>query len=134
MKMRKADRWYKRIVRDSKYNDRCRGRIINPFLPYIDTASLLESQQAQENKCWYCQCEMNWLERRSSKNGLTLERADNSIPHYKFNCKGLCCKSCNSKRFTTDKGLMKRYFCKWKEIALATNRYCPDNRSARLSN
>ena len=131
--MRKADRWYNRIVRDSKHNDKRQGREIKPTLPYIDTNTLLEFQQLQQNKCYYCQCEMNWMERRSSKNGLTLERDNNALPHYKTNCVGLCCKSCNSKKYSTDKGLLKRYFCKWRDLALGIH-YKHELRSACYMN
>ena len=112
--MRTGDRWYKRIVRDSRYNDGRHNRVIDPAIPYIDTEMLVRFQQEQQNRCWYCDVFMNWLERRSNKTGLTLERADNALPHYKTNCRGLCCKSCNSKRYTQDHGLLKRYFTKWK--------------------
>ena len=119
--MRKSDRWYNRIVRDSRYNDRQKNRIINPAIEYIDTDTLFQFQHDQQNKCYYCQIGLNWMERRSSKNGLTLERANNSLPHYKSNCLGLCCKSCNSKRYSTERGLLKRYFSIWKDVALGIN-------------
>ncbi len=118
---READAWYNRIVRDSRHNDRRKNRPINPNIPFIDTATLFKFQNIQQNKCLYCQIEMEWLERRSNKKGLTLERADNSLPHYTSNCKGLACKSCNSKQYSHEKGLLKRYFSKWKELALSVH-------------
>jgi hypothetical protein len=113
-----SDKWYNRIVRDARYNDRKSGRHIDPNQKFITTRDLLEMQNKQQNKCYYCQIQMEWLERRKNKKGLTLERANNSLPHYTSNCLGLCCKSCNSKRFCKNLGLMKRYFSKWKELAL----------------
>ena len=116
--MRESDNWYNRIVRDSRYNDRCRKRVIDPTIPFIDSKALFQMQHRQQNKCYYCQVEMEWLERRSNKKGLTVERLDNSLPHYTSNCLGLVCKSCNSKRYSREKGILKRYFTKWKEQAL----------------
>ena len=116
--MRTGDRWYKRIVRDSRYNDRMRDRTIDPTRPYIDSQTLIDFQNEQQNLCYYCQTPMNWIQRRSGKTGLTLERKNNRVPHYKSNCLGLCCKSCNSKRYTRERGLLMRYFQKWKSIAL----------------
>ena len=113
-----ADKWYNRIPRDSRYNDRRQGRIIDQAVKYIDSQSLLDFQNDQENKCYYCGVQMNWLERRSCKTGLTLEREKNYLPHYKSNCLGLCCKSCNSKRYQREHGLLVRYLSKWKDLAL----------------
>jgi len=113
-----SDNWYNRIVRDSRYNDRCANRTIVPTIPFITSKVLFAMQNIQQNKCYYCQEQMSWLERRSNKRGLTVERADNSLPHYISNCKALACKSCNSKRFSYEKGLLKRYFSIWKDHAL----------------
>jgi len=116
--MRTSDRWYNRIIRDSRYNDRVAGRIIDPTIQYITSAHLLEFQNKQSNRCYYCQVSLNWMRRRDRKNGLTLERRDNNLPHYLTNCVGLCCKSCNSKRLPMNVGILKRYFSKWKIKAL----------------
>jgi len=117
--MRKeCDNWYNRIVRDSRYNDRRQKRVIDPRIPFINSVTLFKMQNDQQNKCYYCLTEMEWLERRSNKKGLTVERADNRLPHYISNCLGLACKSCNSKQYTHEKGLIKRYFSKWKDFAL----------------
>ena len=129
--MRKeSDKWFNRIVRDSRYNDRRQDRYISPNIEYVDTETLLFLQQDQQNKCYYCQCQMNWLERRRSKNGLTVERKNNDLPHYKSNCVGLCCKSCNSKRYKRDHGLLLRYFSKWKKAALDVHVTVRGDRSA----
>ena len=133
--MRKeSDKWFNRIVRDSRYNDGRQNRRIAPHLAYIDTNTLLAFQQHQQNKCYYCQCQMNWLERRSSKNGLTIEREKNYLPHYKSNCLGLCCKSCNSKRYSREHGLLVRYFTKWKNTALNVRVRVRGDRSACFAN
>ena len=126
----KADRWYNRIVRDSKYNDRQRGRLIDPTIEYINSKTLIEFQNTQENRCYYCAVQMNWLQRRKGKIGLTLEREKNHLPHYKSNCLGLCCKRCNCRRFTHDQGLLMRYFTKWKIRALDVHVLTTGNRGA----
>ena len=94
------------------------NRWIDPSVPFIDAESLFEFQNKQQNKCMYCLTEMEWMERRTNKNGLTVERGDNREPHYLFNCIGLACKSCNSKQYSAEKGILKRYFSKWKDVAL----------------
>ena len=73
--------------------------------------------------------QLNWLERRSCKNGLTLERLDNRLPHYRYNCV-LACKSCNSKRFDRDTGILKRYFSIWKNITHTVRVQVDDRRAA----
>ena len=133
--MRKeSDRWYKRIVRDSRYNDRARRRQIDDRIPYIDTDTLMHFQDKQENECYYCGCQMNWLQRRTGKNGLTLEREKNYLPHYKSNCLGLACKSCNSKKYQREHGLLVRYFTKWKRLALDVHVKVDDIRAASFVN
>ena len=131
---RESDKWFNRIVRDSRYNDRCRGRVIDPTKKFITTEALLAFQQAQQNKCWYCMTELQWLERRSNPAGLTLERRDNTIPHYTSNCIGLCCKRCNSKRICREKGLLMHYFNLWKHRALTVRVQHDDTRSASYVN
>ena len=113
--MKENDRWYKRIIRDARYNDRKRGRYIVPRKHFITSEDLFRLQNKQQNECYYCQCHMHYIERRSCKSGLTLERLNNAIPHYTSNCV-LCCKSCNSKDYSREKGLLKRYFTIWKNI------------------
>ena len=44
-----ADKWFNRIVRDSKHNDKNRKRRIDPEQPYIDTPTLIGFQKKQEN-------------------------------------------------------------------------------------
>ena len=115
--MREHDRWYKRIVRDSRYNDRKAGRAIDPTCKFISTTRLFALQAKQNNKCYYCQTNMALTNRRSNPLGLTLERLDNQYPHYENNCV-LACKRCNSKRYDHDLGLLKRYFSIWKQKVL----------------
>ena len=112
--MRTSDRWYNRISRDSRYNDGKANRTIDPKIPYIDTEYLFGLQNKQQNRCYYCAQGMSWIERRKNLLGLTLERLDNNLPHYKTNCV-LACKQCNSKKYSRDLGLLKRYFKKWKQ-------------------
>jgi hypothetical protein len=115
--MRTSDRWFARIPRDSRYNDGKAGRTINPTIPFIDTEYLFVLQNKQQNRCYYCAENMSWTERRKNLLGLTLERLDNDLPHYKNNCV-LACKQCNSKRYSRETGLLTRYFKRWKQRAL----------------
>ena len=121
--MRKpTDRWMYRIVRDCKSSD------IKANRSYCPEDYLIYLQETQCNRCFYCDCFMDWLERRKTKTGLTCERRNTKLPHAKFNCV-LCCKSCNSKKYNYSKGLMKRYFSKWKHntfniVAPRSNRRC----------
>ena len=112
---RESDNWYRRIVRDSRYNDRKAKRQIDPTIPYISTSDLLELQNTQQNKCYYCWLDMSWMERSRNPRGLTLERLNNRLPHYKSNCV-LACKRCNCKRYSPHHGLLLRYFAKWKAL------------------
>ena len=130
--MRTADRWYNRIVRDSRYNDRIRKRFIDPTIPFIDSKTLFRMQNDQQNLCYYCRVQLEWLERRSNKKGLTVERADNRLPHYISNCVGLVCKSCNSKKYSGPKGLLMRYFSKWRDRALNVRVSVDGERSSSL--
>jgi hypothetical protein len=109
--MRKNDRWMYRIVRDSKASDFKAGRLFTSE-EYITTQHLIDMQEVQHNRCFYCDCFMNWLERRTNKTGLTCERRRNDLPHLVSNVV-LCCKSCNSKKYNYRKGLLKRYFSRW---------------------
>ena len=127
--MRISDRWYNRICRDAKYNDRKSCRVIDSTIPYITTTRLFELQNKQQNKCYYCFSNMCWYERKRNPLGLTLERLDNSLPHYESNCV-LACKHCNSKRFTPEKGLLHRYFTKWRRLALDVQVQVDDDRRA----
>ena len=43
-----------RIVRDSKHNDKFRNRTNYDPADYIDTETLVNLQQAQQNKCNWC--------------------------------------------------------------------------------
>jgi len=131
---KESDRWYKRIVRDSRYNDRRMKRYINPNIKYIDTETLLYYQNKQQNRCYYCQKQMNWLQRRKGQDGLTLEREKNYLPHYIKNCLGLCCKSCNSKTMSREHGLLVRYSQIWMDIALNVHVKTDGDRSPSLVN
>ena len=111
---RTSDLWYNRIPRDSKKSDRLAGRTDYDPQNFITPKYLFHLQTKQKNKCYYCWEELNWMERRSSLNGLTVERLNGRKPHVKPNCV-LACKSCNSAKFTREHGLIKRYFTKWRK-------------------
>jgi hypothetical protein len=124
---KKKDRWMFRIVRDCKASDLKANREYAPE-NFINTKYLEYLQEKQCNLCFYCECFMDWIERRKTKTGLTCERRNNNLPHEKNNCV-LCCKSCNSKKYSYEKGLMKRHFSKWYNrtfniVPPRTNRRC----------
>ena len=125
--MKHADRWYNRIVRDSRHSDKKKKRTNYTEKNYIDAQRLLELQNEQQNECYYCLGQMNWMERRSSKRGLTVERKNDMLPHIKSNCM-LACKSCNSARFTHKRGLLKRYFNLWKRRTFNVNPFIETGR------
>ena len=129
--MRVNDRWYFRAVRDSKTSDRNAGRLFNDE-EYIKTLDLIDMQETQENRCYYCQKFMDWISRRGI-NGLTVERLNNALPHYTSNCV-LACKSCNSKKYDRNRGLLTRYFTKWRDIALDVRVKQTGGRSASYVN
>ena len=109
--MRIYDRYHRRIPRDARSEDRRRKFKVD--LPdYITSEDVIRLQKKQDNRCYHCGIFMNWLERRVSKNGLTLERLDNLLPHVLSNCV-LCCKSCNSKKLSPEKSLLTRCFWHW---------------------
>ena len=111
--MRKIDRWYYRIIRDSKCSD-IRAKRYTNNVDNITSDHLINLQNLQQNRCYYCQKFMDWIERRSGKNGLTCERLDGR--EHLIENTVLCCKSCNSKKYTRDIGLLKRYFSIWKRL------------------
>jgi len=126
-----SDRWMCKIPRDSRKADRLAGRTDYDTRDFIDTPYLLHLQTKQQNECYYCQTQLCWRERRRAKNGLTVERIDSRLPHLKSNCV-LCCKSCNSKRYTRDHGLLKRYFTKWKKKTFDIPRFVDLPRAPRF--
>jgi hypothetical protein len=109
--MRIQDRWYNRIPRDSKQSDIKAHRPFDPA-KFITTSQLKALQIKQENICFHCEGFMDWIERRGTKNGLTVERLDNRYPHHVDNVV-LCCKSCNSQKLNEKKHLLKKYFRRW---------------------
>ena len=93
--MRKSDRWYNRIPRDSKCCDRKANRTIT-LSEMIDTEWCIMQQIIQGNRCHYCNIFLDWFSRKK-RNGLTVERLDSSLPHHKNNCV-LACHHCNCSR------------------------------------
>ena len=124
--MRYVDRWYFRCVRDSRSMDLAANRLVNDK-DYISTKKLIALQKEQLNRCYYCNIFMNWIERRKSRNGLTIERLRTDLPHISTNCV-LACKSCNSRRYSREKGLLKRYFSIWRDRTFDI-RYTPTRRT-----
>ena len=124
------DSWSRRIPRDSRHNDKNRGRVIDPNIPFVHTAMLLSLCNLQKNKCYYCLKNMVQHTRRKGSDGLTLERLDNSLPHYACNVLALACKGCNSRKYPRDYGLKKRYFSIWRERVLGINSPKTERRSS----
>ena len=47
------DRWYNRIIRDSRYNDRCRNRFIDPEIPFIDSDTFYNNFFSDDEVIFY---------------------------------------------------------------------------------
>ena len=123
--MRVSDRYYNRIIRDSKTSDKKQHFRIGDT--YITAADILRMQNEQQNRCAYCGIFLNWLERRRNRDGLTVERLDTSRPHEVDNC-CLVCKRCNSKRMTPEKKILTKYFYRWYRATFDFPSYVETNR------
>jgi len=120
------DRWPKRIIRDSRQADKRAKRTVSEA-EYLDEEWLENQQTVQQNLCYHCEGFMDWVKRNKS-DGLTAERLDEALPHHKSNCV-LACKSCNSRRLSKEKSLLRKYFFRWYRLTFdikspITNRRC----------
>ena len=88
--------WYKRCVWKSTRKDRIKNRVSSK--PTINPTRLRTLRVLQQNKCFYCEKEMQ-VKNRQKHDGLTIERLDNSKPHTTDNVV-LCCSRCNCKRLS----------------------------------
>lgn len=88
--------WYKRCVWKSTRKDRIKNRTSDD--PMVKPIRLQTLRVLQRNKCFYCEEEMQVINRKKS-NGLTIERLDNRLPHTTKNVV-LCCSRCNCKRLS----------------------------------
>ena len=59
------------------------------FIDYCFVENLIDDC---ENKCYYCQCEIQY--QKYDDNLATIERIDNSVGHIKGNCV-IACRTCN---------------------------------------
>lgn len=93
-----------KMVRSSLTSDKRRMQLRKECLScYIDATWIREQFEEQDGKCHYCKCHMlgaSWLpgvetvNRKQTKDAVTIERLDNSMPHEKSNCV-LACIACN---------------------------------------
>ena len=87
--------WHKVMVKHSKQADTEKGRPWNEE-EYVTAGFLLEKLKEQEGVCFWCGCQMQYLN-RTADDGLTIERLDNNIAHTRANCV-LACFECNCKK------------------------------------
>ena len=80
----------KRFINASKTNDKLYNRF--DIVNFIDTDFCKLLIEESNNKCCYCDCELQLIHKGS--NLITIERIDNSIGHIKSNVK-IACYKCN---------------------------------------
>ena len=81
------------MVQGSKHDDRKRGRY--DAENYIDEAFVKQLVDVCNDKCYYCRCELQYVEYQG--NLATVERLNNDIGHLKGNCV-IACRTCNLTR------------------------------------
>ena len=106
-------RWSYRACVHSRLTDKKKNRTYARG-DYITPDRLKQVREIQDNKCIYCETELQTYNRKRP-NGLTIERLDNNFAHVISNCV-ICCFHCNVrsafKTFTTPPSpvMMKRLF------------------------
>ena len=88
--------WPNRCLYLSKNADRRKDRTSDE--PYITPQRLVTLRILQDNKCYYCDTELQ-VQNRKKPDGLTIERINNSKPHTISNVI-LCCHRCNCKKLS----------------------------------
>ena len=88
--------WANRCCYLSKNSDARSNRTSDE--PYVTPERLLTLRILQNNKCWYCDTELQVFNRKQP-NGLTIERLDNKKSHTRSNCI-LCCHRCNCRKLS----------------------------------
>ena len=88
--------WFNRCLYLSRQSDAKKNRTSDE--PYITPERLLTLRVLQENKCFYCDTELQ-VHNRKKPDGLTIERLDNSKPHSISNVI-LCCHRCNCRKLS----------------------------------
>jgi len=95
-----AKNWENRMVRGAKYIDKKKKRNNKNIV----TKKYIQKQhKLQNNKCFYCDCEMKYGigVSRECSTGITLERISSDLPHINSNCV-LICHECNTMKSSVD--------------------------------
>ena len=92
--------WAKRIVHTSKSNDE-RARRTSTDLEYVTEQRVKDIAVMQRMACYYCATVMKVdVDRRKNPDAVTIERIENTLPHWLENCV-LACSGCNYSRQDT---------------------------------
>ena len=90
---------FAQMVRASKSTDKRRRRKVDEY-PYVSADYLFKQYVNQFGGCIYCPVFMRigaGVNRKTDPAGCTVERVNNDIAHYAFNCV-LSCNRCNKQR------------------------------------
>ena len=88
--------WFNRCLYLSRQSDNKKNRTSEE--PYITADRLKALRVLQDNRCFYCDKELQ-VQNRKQHDGLTIERLNNKEPHSMSNVI-LCCHRCNCKRIS----------------------------------
>ena len=94
--------WAKKKVWGCSQQDRKYGLITDIPPNYIDEEFLINIRETQRWRCHYCSSLMQ-MENMKDRDGLTVERISNDLPHIKSNCV-LACHACNVNTVGTKPG------------------------------
>ena len=93
---RKQEGWAKRIVSNSRIDDKKANRPTDS-IDYIDE-QWVEKLVRENANCHYCDVTLKYgigVNRCTNPDGLQLDRMDSALPHIKSNCIP-CCRMCNA--------------------------------------
>ena len=130
----KRKNWLRNMLFVHKSNDRRKG-IYDPD-NFCDVDFLKSLLTQQKGFCFHCTIPLDFPE-RNSKNGLSIQRLDNSIGHTKQNCV-LACKSCNNHRVEGETEKSNQYLVKrlleaeWEHLKLAGYQCLGNSRSSAI--
>ena len=93
-KARYIRNWAGNIVSGSRSSDKAKDRFESQG--FLTKEFVLNQRVVQNNKCFYCNKEMQ-IKNRQLSDGLTIERLNNRIGHTMSNCV-LACYKCNMAR------------------------------------
>ena len=91
--------WSNRMVRNSRHADKRAGRA-ESSLEYITPGRILDMLTMQNGLCYYCDVVMTYglgVDRRQTREAVTIERIANDIGHVVENVVLACC-NCNALR------------------------------------